>query len=311
MNAQIPAPTTHKKISIGNVISESWVLIRGLKMPIFLRLLLIIVLAIIPIFIIMFAALSSISGSLHDQHDLHAALANNPHILTAIPILLLYALALCFIYPIISATCILLGVRQAVGLDLDTRLVNSECLQRKWPIIGLFFITILISIGIAMFFLILRLIHIPGFIVEPVKFLVTLYCTLPIHIFALPLVITKGSSISEALSSCYAKMRVYWLPTIACHIIILLILSVSYFVLFLLTIITPFLFPVTIIGFIVVMVLFSPMMFACYGILFRDVYGLQNKRMTRVEPTPVSTEQMLNEHLPDQSVPPVEKPPEA
>jgi hypothetical protein len=83
--------------------------------------------------------------------------------------------------------------------------------------------------------------------------------------FALPLVLTTNCSVGEALSSCFSMMKKYWLPVIACYIIMLVLILISEFLL-------------------IVWIWTAPMFFVMFGVFFRDAYGLQNQRNVPVVP---------------------------
>jgi len=282
MNTQISDPRRRKEIRIGEVLSESWSLISGLKMPIFLRILaLLLIDAVIPGILFLIFLLGTIKGSVS-------------LLVLIVPVGIVYFFIALFLSAIIAASCILLGVRQAAGMSLDVKLVNAECMQQKWAIFGLSLIAFGIGVALKLISFIFIFIHIPGFIVSLLTFLVTLYFVLPIKMFALPLLLTKHCSIGEALKSGFTLMKQYWLPAIACYVIMLVLAFISELL-------------------IILWIWTIPMFFAMFGIFFRDAYGLQNKRNVQAQPrgqTPSQTQthQQQQPEEPEEQLPDLEPP---
>src|SRR5579885_1228824 len=248
MNTQ----NTQKRIIVGDVLKEAWRLVSGLKWPIFWITILLPVTFSIVMFIL-------------------AIFLIKQFLLLAVPLLILLSGVSFFLMWCMLSIVVMLGVRQAIGLPIDVRLVYSQCMQVKGSLLSLFFIWLAFFAVYAF----VKYVFIPagiiGLILNIALYLVCLYATLPIIIFALLLIITKRVSIQQALEEGYTVMNQYWLEIIACYVLM------------------------AIIGFIsaiplgIGLIWTIPMHYAMLGILFRNAYGLKRKPQNIQAPAEAGT----------------------
>lgn len=251
------------EIHISEVLSEAWQLISGIKMPVFFSMLLIILVSIPAIYF------------LHEDHAITESYGMGGEIILAAASIVYGTIAL-FVYTFLIAICTLLGVRQAAGMSLDTRLVIDECREIKWRIFWLYVVNLIIInlINIAAFLIAyIPLMDIP---IHVVSIIAVLYCALAIHVFALPLMLTTQCSVEHALRSGFAMMRQYYLSVLACALSINLLIILLYFLsVFIGVMPLGYLFGILMV--LSTMIWFIPMLYTCYGILFRDAYGLHRR----------------------------------
>lgn len=227
-----------KKIVIGTVIRESWVLVNGLKWPIFW-----LYLVIAPIFFILVFGITTLF-----------TLKYGPPSLLILVILLS---SISFFNWCLLTIAIMLGIRQAVSLSIKLSTVFEQIMSVKLQLFYLFLVWLAI-IGLfsaLTHFLVLRGIVEILFLI--ISYLASLYFSLSIIIFALPLTIIKHEDLQTALVSSFKMMNRYWLEIITCYLIISIIILISA------------------IPFGIGLIWTMPMKFAMIGILFRNAYGLK------------------------------------
>lgn len=247
MNTQSDASVT-KKIQIGQLLKESWQLVNGLKMPIFLIFLLYFVIFIPYLILNVAISLSALINS-YPQPP-HAEL--HP---TSIILFCLFFILMSYIISI----AIMVGVRHAIGLPAKIKLAFSECMQVKTTLFYLFLVN-LVMIGIFEF---INKFILPegmlGMVLVILLYIILLYCTLPLYLFALPLIVTKRLDVFTAIEKGFGSMKRYWLEIIVSYLIICVISVIS-------------MIPLGIGLFWT-----GPMYFSWVGILFRDAYGLKKR----------------------------------
>lgn len=234
-------------MAMADVLKESWQLVSGLKLPIFIVFLIYsgLYLALIPLTFLTFILFPKtfITGN---------PVFNPPMIVvfSVIFILITYA----------TAIAIVLGVRQAIGLRIRLKTAFNDCMKVKKDLFFLFLFLIVLMglLEFTHYFIIPEGVF--GNILLILIYLALSYFILPLFIFALPLIVTKRTKVADAIESSYHMMNRYWLVVYAAYIIMSIIISLS-------------MVPLGI-GLIWTI----PMYFALIGILFRNAYGLKRKK---------------------------------
>jgi len=238
MNNQRDSLNTPKRMIIKDILLEAWQLVSGLKWPVCW------VLTLLPTAYFIVAII--ITLLLHPRS-----------MLLTIPFFIIAVCTTCFVMWCTLAIVIMLGVRQAIGLPIDVKVVYSQCMEVKDKLLYLFLIWMSIN-GICV---LVQHVLIPsntiGMILNIALDLITLYCTLPLMIFALPLIVTKRCDLQYALENAYNIMNQYWFVIIACYVIMMIISAISAIPLG--------------IGLLWTI----PMYYAMAGVLFRNAYGLK------------------------------------
>ncbi|RDI42053.1 DUF2189 domain-containing protein [Aquicella lusitana] len=237
-------PSAPKKLTISHVISEAWALVTGVKMPIFIL------------------SLIMSGGSLL----LTFTITSFAYFWEGTLSLVLSLIVACFelsLFWYVLAVSAMVGVRQSVGLSVNLLLIFSQCLKVKDKLFYLF----LLWLPLILLYVAITNLALPhgfiGVLLHLVTFLIFLFLTLPMLVFALPLIVTKQIDTLSAVKSAFDKMGQYWLEVIVCYLIIVILTFIS------------------MIPFGIGLIWTIPMGFNVMGILFRDVYGL--KRLAKPE----------------------------
>lgn len=238
-----------KSIIVSDIIKESWQLVYGLKFPFFWRMLLI----FLAKGIISFLAISLLFSTILLPHS-------------SIYLLITMGVFICILSYFVWWLCIsgiILGLRQSIGLVIKEKIVLANLKKTKRNI---FYLFLLVAIIYSLFLFCTHFMPVGriGMLFKIALYLATLYCTLPLFLFALPLIVTKQSSLCFAIKSSFITMEQHWLKIFTCFAFMIVILAIS---------ILP-------LG--VGLIWSIPMSFAMIGILFRNIYGLKNNHHSKM-----------------------------
>ena len=245
-----------------NILSESWRLVPGLKWPIFKRGLL-----------IFFITVIVVSTGLYV--DIHFGW---PKFMFRVVSFVAGLIAL-IINMKLWVPVLMMGVRRAIGLPIDLRVIKLECAKVQSTLFQLIILYALISdISLnARMLLFGKDIHwsIPGSILRVVWDIVLLFVLTPMTIFAFPLVITQKLTVSAALASAYEKMWANWVIVLGTSILLFILTAAVFFALiFISKFMPPAIGFIFIIALTIVPIWLLPMLILIGGILFRDLYGI-------------------------------------
>lgn len=244
VNTNQPYKISKKEIQIGDVLSEAWQLVNGLKWPVFW-------LSFFMWGIWLIAVLTFLFLVFFMRLDFHTANIFSK----VIPFILFWYLA---------AVQIMLGVRQSIGLPPKVSLAYADCMRVK----GKLFMLLLCAAVVAIIYYCLYYTakhflghsHFLFFLTIVLLFLANIFIVMMLQTFALPLIVTKKSEVQTALLTSWNIMKVHWVNLLLCVIIMSVIMVLS-------------MIPLGI-G----MIWTVPMAFAMYGILFRNLLGLRKKK---------------------------------
>ena len=262
-----------KYSQIKSIFIEASHLNYGLKWPLFKRLLLI---------SIVFSLIFFLPASLLLASYLHFGWSH----------FLFVTLSYCLSFIAITLSMMLwlpilmMGVRQAIGSSINLQNITAQCLKEKSTLFKLLLIYALIMNGY--FFGIL---HSPSqglvynIIFHFIWNMLFLVILTPFIIFAFPLVITRKLTLYEALESAFIKTRLHWTEVLGSQVILwsiafaagwLFIISRWYQ--------SKFLLIITFIMMIMIKFWILLMLTTTGGVLFRNIYGLNNKEEETTQP---------------------------
>ncbi len=274
-------------LSIGSIISESWLHRNEIASPV-LWLALKFIAIMMPLIILMIVAVvyfimtaDSNVGRYSDPTDSVPSI-----IYVGFYVLSAYISTKYFTVPLI-----MLGVRKSIGLPTELSLVKKECNAVHAELIYL----ILAAAYIPLVFHYLNELVLGDspplmtyIIASIISYLIVFVIVTPIKFFAIPLAITRKTSAKKSLSIAYDKMTDYWLPALGASIVfaiiaflytcgvIILLMAVT-FVIGLISKVLSILVAIPLLIYTAYM-LYIPL-FAMWailvGVIFREVFGLQ------------------------------------
>jgi len=230
--------STAKKINVSSTLTESWQLVSGLKLPVFLIDVIAPFCFVIVFFFIGYTLLSTFL----------------PDVIAG-PIFLIVSFLFMWLTVVVYT---MLGVRRALGLPATIMASVNQCGQT-------FIKVMLLSLGwlivmAAFFALGEHNVHKNDDALVFVAFLIVYIMSAPFFIFTVPLVVHNRFSILQALKQSYVMMFRNFIPIAACYILMLMILFIS------------------MIPFGIGLIWTQPMFTALGGVLFRDLFAVSLKQ---------------------------------
>lgn len=211
-----PNIAQNESITIISALKKSWLLVHGLKWPVFSAYLA----GVIAIILL------NIIGFILSPNHLGAVLGGICTFLVGILSV--------YINWFVLSMLILLGARKAMAIEPNTlKQVFAISAQSKQRLLGLMAIYYLSVFVFVFLWVILTALADNGFsillvaILSIVLLCASIYCLLPIPVFALPLMTTTQCSIFEAIQKSYSMFKRCWLRLIASLFLMLIILSIS------------------------------------------------------------------------------------
>ncbi len=283
-----------KNLTVLGIFKESWQLVYGLKLPVFL-LCIIIVIALIAQISIYFHEI--ILPKMSQQFAIAMATAMSQKGMTPPPIpqvnisissyifVIVTCLALGAICSFCTSMLIMLGVRQAIGLPVKIRQVFKECKKVLPDILLIFLIIVMLAATMIILKLILGKVAFIGTLVYLLCHITIYYVGLALCVFALPLIVIKHTPIDKAIKDSMQKMNANWRIIIPLYILISIVANIS-----------ALFFGLGLIWTI-------PMIYAAGGICFREVYGLKKTGSKEKTPPHIDTNNETDTDLPDELSP--------
>lgn len=254
-----------KKLHVKTTLIEAWHLTYGLKWLVLKRALL---LSLLSGFIVLS---SFIILSFVIPHLIRPGMSRSAIIFfTLFPLLLIN---MKFWVPIL-----MIGVRQAIGLSVDLKLINLGCSSVKYELWTLiFFYGFILSVLIC-FFATFPSQESYGLAYRFVRHAILFIVFIPITVFAFPLLILQRLTAYSALKRAYQTMYTHWKVVTGCYLVIYIPIYSMLGILFGIGLFHPFVENyITPLLELILSVWLLPLMITIGGILFRDVYGLKRK----------------------------------
>jgi len=240
-----------QKISSISVLREAWHLIPGMKLPIFLRMFL-------------SGFLLAISGLIIHLLAQHTIVTS---VMQAV-VRVLFGLIISYIFFQMT----MLGDRRALSMPFDEKSLREDVASVKKNIFYLVIIYFLIVHTIDEMVAYFILSHETRVAARLVIDIIQFYCTMPITIFSLPLVVIKHAEIGAALAEGFRKMGLYWKEITICFLCVLLLPYMYTFSILTKLITSPSVSIILNVVVVILMIWLMPMSFNMAGIFFRDAY---------------------------------------
>lgn len=244
MHTEPTLEVNDKKLVISQVMKESWQLVKGFKWPVICTYFL----PIIPYFLLVIMAVGLLS-----------LLKTNPYFFLFMGVMMFFMICLSSaFFWVITCTLSVLGVRQAIGLPPRLATAFSQCMRAKTSLFLLFLVWLAFTLA---YTLVSRFIlHGDiGALLNILLYIVFLYCSLPIILFAIPLVVIKKYGVLNALSSGFNMMNKYYVEILPLYVLMMILVFIS------------------VIPLGIALIWTLPMCYAMTGILFRNLYGVKKK----------------------------------
>lgn len=226
-----------KPLSIQSILSESWRLVRGLKLRIFLM-----VLCLLVSIITIILALNVMGYKVSDGYFLVSPIFT-------------------FIGWLFMSTTVLLGVRQSTGKSIQLRAIFKDYLNHKWECLGLIALSYVLGEFIlpaitTLLTIAYEIYHFTAFYlaVTTANILINYYVGFAM-LMMVPLVIEKNESLSSGIINGFKGTAMHFFKIICIMLIMVFITIVS---------IIP-------LGLGLIWTL--PMLYVAYGIIFREIYN--------------------------------------